>query len=406
MFANFNTVFKKDDAVVSHVPDVLLEYFNKDVASGFKYVDDGNGGCILIPDNNTMTISELNFVLTDEIKNILGDTPAVDDILKYSYNSQSPLQLNIKDGCLTINGVKIPFEEIHKSPFENTGYIKGSEEFFANPHPFPEPFDLLISNEKYEYPLTIHRVPNKSLNEVKFESSKEMSLAVSYIIDVSKKDSTFSINVNINIQKCTSIKEIVEVIDLYNSFCDGYVKIGNQHVSSPQQSDKKYDAEGQEFWNKVYEIETALEVSFIPPEKGADFQTVSTINGIYQSLIKRLPVRNKENIVSINFDSKSSFEKGIDETIGNPIFLRFTGVYIETIFGVKVEIPSITCIFDAIISRVTEDKDKTILEISDECKSYSSTLLFTSKGELEDYLKTNVDDYFEIFKSASADYVI
>ena len=121
------------------------------------------GGIIIEPD--------------EEDKKILGEHFSSDDIMDFYYNCQKPVPAKLKkDGFLLIDGKEVAIDKITFNPLKVSEYVENTFEVW--PSPFPPPFKISIGDGEIEKELTVKRIPNKSIHEALFESSKNEVLTV------------------------------------------------------------------------------------------------------------------------------------------------------------------------------------------------------------------------------------
>ena len=403
MFVDFNRVFKNKTQTQLSVPNVLIDYMNRSLPTGIKYVIDSNGHCVITSTTESCNIGGFKFVPTEEQKKILGKNFTQQDILDYFYNIQEPIPLVLdKDGYILLNGQEFPVEKITFNPFSPIEYISGS--FHMYPQKFPEPFQIKIGCNKYERTLLVKRIPNDSVSIAAFESDKDAPFYIQYFIDIKKQ--TLKLNVSFNIAKAKTIRDIVESTSIYNAFLDGKGTILGKalDVKLDSSAAKRFDDNSIVFWEKVLQVEEHLKISFIPPQKDVDFDTICLVEQLYQNLINQLPTRSSQLINSIdanwNFDSP---QKSIKEIIGLPIFFEFEVISQIELFGVTMKLPSLLGIFNSVLKEYTEKGDKQrliFIDESEEKKRYTSVMCFKSEEELKAYKTIDHNKMISLFQDA------
>ena len=72
MFVDFNRVFKSNPQSQFAVPPAFIEYLNRSLPEGVKYVADEKGNCVITGTDKSFTLGGFSLDLTDEQKKILG----------------------------------------------------------------------------------------------------------------------------------------------------------------------------------------------------------------------------------------------------------------------------------------------------------------------------------------------
>lgn len=403
MFVDFNRVFKSKPQAQLSAPSALIDYMNRSLPEGVKYIVDENGDCVISSTNESYTIGGFTFRPSDEQKNILGKSYTSEDVLNYFYNVQKPIPMTlIKEGYILLNGQEFPIDKMAFNPLAPIKYVTGT--FYMYPHKFPDPFSVNVGCNKYERSLLVSRVPHNSVSIAAFESSKEEPLYIQYFVD-SKKQS-LTMNISYNLERAKSIRDIVESTSIYNAFIDGNgTFLGHQLDAELSTKDiKKFDSNSILFWEKVLKIEDYLDISFIPPKDDVDFDTMCLVEQLYQNLINKTPTRDKQIINSIdgnwNFDSTRN---DINESIGHPIFFEFEATSRIELFGVNRELPSLIGVFNATLQEYISKGKKQQLVLADESeekKRYTSIMCFKTHEELKAYKTRDHDKMITLFHDA------
>lgn len=402
MLVDFNRVFKNKTQTNLSVPKALVEYMNRSLPEGMKYVVDDKGNCVISSTNDKCTISGFKFVPNEEQRKILGKNFSIEDVLNYAYNIQRPVQLKFnKDGFILLNGKEISIEKMAFNPFAPIKYVSNS--FYMLPPKFPDPFLIKVGNEKYEKTLQVKRVAHNSVSIKAFESDKNEPFYVKYFVD--EKNQTIKMNFSLNISKSKTIRDIVESASIYNAFIEGKgTLLGRPLTVKVDNDSKKFDSNSIVFWEKVLKIEEYLEIQFVPPNDDVDFETMCLVEQLYQNIVNEVPTRKNEKIDSIdaNWDFNYS-KKKIEEVIGKPLLFKFQGTVCFELFGVTKELPCLVCVFNTILKRFTQKGkiQKIILDNeNEEKKQYSSIMCFKTEENLKEYEINNHEDMVNGFKNA------
>ena len=403
MFASFNDVFKSKSLREQKVPDVTLKYLSNSLPKGVKYVSDEHGNLtITSSDGSKITIGGFNVTVTDEMRSVLGNQYSTAQIAKYAYNTQEKIAMNLKeDGIIIVNGERMPVEKFAYNMFDNFSYI--NSKFYMVPPKFPEPFELELGCEKYKRKLSFQRVPYASLDKSKFQSVNKDPLRMEFI--VCEEDYSVKMTLGFDLKKANTVKDIVETVFIYNAYCDGKGLLMGHPVGRTQDKadDKKFDEKSAQFWEKVLEIEEKLNLKFIPPKDDIEFETICLVEQLYQNLICKKPVKQREIITSIISDMNVKEGVNLDELIGKQIFFQYNATTTFELFEKKLSLPAILGIFNSTFKsyEILDDKTKIILGIKDKNqKPFTAILCFASDSDLNEYVKENPDCYENILSNA------
>ena len=402
MFVNFNRVFNSKPQTELKIPDAMVKHLSSKLPKGIRYKATEDGNCEIVSEGENINIGGLLFVPTEEHKKILGKKFTLDDILSYSYNAQKSIPLKLKkEGYVTLNGEEFPIERLRYNPYSPVKFISG--EMFMLPKPFPEPFSLNVGCDKYSRQLIFKRVPNESIHIAAFESESEQPLTVKYFLDEVKQ--TFEFNISFNLSYAKTVRDVVEATFIYNAFVDGNGLFCGQPLTADIDASKvkKYDAESMLFWEKVLSIEEVLNVSFKPPQEDIDFSTISTIEMLYQNLIKGVPIRENKKIESLDGEWEMRDDNKVNDSIGKVAYFEFQATTHLSLFGIEVDLPCVIAICDSTITNYTVKgkKYKLLLNhISEEKHMYTSTLRFANEESLVRYMDDKSNDHITSLHNA------
>lgn len=403
MFVDFNRAFKSKPQSQLAVPPAVVEYMNRSLPEGVKYVADKEGNCFITSTDGSFTLGGFSLELTDEQKKILGKTYTEKEVYEYSYNAQIPIHLRLtKDGCVLLNGQEFPVDKIVHNPLLSIKYTSGS--FYMLPPEFTGAFEIRVGCDEYERTLKVSRVPNNSVSIWAFESEKDDPLCLKYFVDREKQRMTLSISLNLG--KANSVIDIVESTLIYNAYLEGKgTFLGHKLDCKLKTNDvKKYNEKSILFWKKALKIENCLEVLFIPPKENVDTHTVCLVEQLYQNLIHKIPVRDNQKINHI--DGKWDFngiENYMNESLGKPFFFEFESMSKLDLLGIKLELPSLICVFDAALQDCIMKGEKqrlVLVDESEEKERYTSIMYFKNEAELSEYKVKNHNDIINLFHDA------
>lgn len=388
MFVDFNRVFKGKPQTELKIPDAMVKHLSANLPKGVTYRATDDGMCEIISEGESVTIGGILFVPTETQRKVLGKKFTPDDVMKYSYNSQQPIPLQLKkEGYIVLNGEEFPIERMRYNPYCPVSIV--SEKIFMYPHAFPEPFPLSFGSKKYTKQLIFHRVPNDSINIAAFESQEGQPLRAQYFVDESKQ--TISFNISFNLSCASTIRDIVESTSIYNAFADGEGLFCGKTLTTRIDTPivKKYDSESLAFWEKVLLIESTLGIVFEPPQEDVDSSTINIVETLYQNLINGIPVRENKKIDSLDGEWEMVDNSNVQDSVGKSIYFEFQATSRVSLFGVNITLPCVIGIFDSILSdfSVKGKKYKLVLDhISEEKHMFTSTLRFKTEQELTEYM--------------------
>ena len=217
MIPNFNKVFKTEPKAEKKVPKGVIEYLNSTVPKGTKYIPGKDGSVILSADGKPVTMGGFSIEIPKSIKKQVENLNG-DEFYQFIYNAQMKLNVKLdKEGYVIVNGQEMPVENFYKNIYNPIK--KKNMKFFLVPEPFPEPHDIKIASDKYAYTLKLKQQPYASLTEIHFESENEKPLKLKISLDEEKESSHVQLTYNLNYAK--SVREIVEVVEIFNAFIDG-----------------------------------------------------------------------------------------------------------------------------------------------------------------------------------------
>lgn len=401
MFVNFDEVFNGNPQTDMKIPAALAEKLSDELPEGFKYTVNKSGDNMVISscNNSKFTISGISIVPTASQLEVLGTEFSFDDVLKYAYNSQQEIPIELKDGnSIMLNGECMSIDKIAYNPLKP--FNLELSKTYLMPEPLPPEFNISIGCDLATLELNIKRIPNESIDTMAFESQGEHCLHLKYYINLNS--ATYSFHIGISISKAKTVKEIIDSINIYNAFVNGKGILAGDHIETKIEVDNAYEfsKENLRFWTKVYELEKKLDITFLPPYN-FDFEDICIIEEIYQNIIKKVPVKKYKQIVSIN--SKWEYKnKNIDEEIGKPVYFEANGTNSFELCGKKLNFWCIYGIFNAVISKYEENDDDFTIYFESQAEDkpiYISLLRFLSEVEMDEY-KRNTKNRILIFRDA------
>ena len=207
MFVNFDEIFNDDPKSQFNIPASYINYLNKGLPTGLKYVIDKEGNYVIIPEGNEIKIGGIKMILNEEQKKILGSKYTLDDILEYAYNSQQPIEIQpIEPGFIQINDKKISIDKLLENPLKPIRVTEGKA--YMLPPKFEQEIKIKLGNGKYERMVSAVRVPNNSVNVISVESKKDEPLQVSF--NFNKSTNNLKMNISFDLNHAKKIRDIVE----------------------------------------------------------------------------------------------------------------------------------------------------------------------------------------------------
>ena len=93
----------------------------------------------------------------------------------------------------------------------------------------------------------------------------------------------------------------------------------------------------------------------------------------------------------------------MSESIGQPFFFEFETMSNLDLLGVKLELPSLICVFDAALQDcIMKDKKQRLVlaDESEEKERYTSFMCFKTEEELAEYKKKGYNEIITLFHDA------
>lgn len=393
MFFNHKkSVFKKpiSTAITSHS---AIEFYNQFAPQGTKYkVNDDKSLILEIPNNAKIKIVNAKFILTDEQKSILGEDYQNSDVLNFMENSQQPIKIKFdnNNGGVFLNGQKISFNDVYKT----LGNIEfKDEELYIFPQKFPPAHEIEIKSGRMVRRFKIQRVPNPSVSIMKFESINNKIMKITILLNTINNSMSISIIYNIKFAK--SAKEIYHAYNFYLGMLKGKCEVANNKINIGDEylSEIMNFQSLTNFWKKVSEIEEKTRIKLLPTEeKDFDFETIKTVEILFQSLCKKNVIRINEKLNSVEMDETFDEEKinGFKEKCCAYVF---NNDIVLTLFEKKFNLIKSFVTYDLLIASVESlpnGKTKVNFTYKDENNIFSAYKLYFTKDDFEiDPIKLN-----------------
>ncbi len=407
MFVDFNKTFNKKNQNDIKVPDILAKYLSEQLPKGLEYIVEEDMIFVVPKVGERISFGDIFLNPTEEQKKILGENPTYNEILEYSYNSQSEIPVKTKNdnNIIKLNGEDFSLEKLAYAPM--LPIKKKLTSFFMKPLSFPKAFNIDIGNGEYSKKLTISRIPNQSVYIAKYTSETNQPLRIEYLHD-NRSNTISSFKMSFDLSYAKTIKEIVETTVIFNAFTSGNGYIGEKCLNNfCDPTAVKYDEKIISFWKNLLKLEELLNIQFTTPKENLDFEDMCIAEELYQNLVNKVPIRSKEKITSIDGDWEWISEDSLNAAIGLPIFLQFNTTLKCTLFEKDIELPCIIGVFNSKLSKYTRNGEKYKIYMEDESPethSYISTMCFKSKSELQTYTNEEFNKKIELFRNAKKAY--
>lgn len=353
MFAKFSDTVRKEST--DKIPKEVLAAYNQQIPENMRaqYVDKHNGTCELVPiidDSNTqITFTVPSAKLIDKVPD---DIKNQEDLVDYMYRTQKVLHYRV-DGnpYMIINGFKVNFEDIIKSPYGDFKLQNGGTLYLA-PQKFPElkPLSLVVGDTTLK--LNVKRIPDERKDVIVLQTDENFWLQI--IMELSTVNGGQStIRILCRFQSCKTVRDLLSAYKVSDELACGNYSMPFMETAIPLPLKNPIPQDIREFWEKALQVENVLKIQFDPT---AVFyrRDMNLIQQLYQGLVLNRPFSsfvNEGPQTGLHSGEKEGFEKNI----GQPMAIAFVENHQWNVLGVSFETCDLCCIFDAIISDVTED---------------------------------------------------
>lgn len=399
MFVDFRQTFQKHSSASAQLPLSVVESLGADLPEKVRYYQTKDGMLHIGPEHGEkMVLGGLNFKITDSMRKALGNNFDSDDVLRYIYNAQKPLRIDLDEpDFLTINGKKVAICEVVRSA--GFGLSLGKNSFIAYPEHFPAPFTLSVSTADghYTLELNVKRVPNESAHTAKFESDPTAPFSVSYLIlegkDTEERSPWAKFNFSVHPEKCKTLSEVVATLSIFEEFANGSGLIEDIPLEKLGMSEMEinYDFGALPWFRKALEIEAFLGLSFNSKELALDSDTVQTIEDLYEGLVRGNPIKEPTSSATLKLDD-SAEHVIVDCLAKSPsglIALTYSRSRSYELFGQTIDVESFCGLFNLSITGIEDEEGggrRVVLEEATAEGGYVSYLLFKNEAILDTYL--------------------
>ncbi len=395
MIGDFKKAFKEPHVADGPIPKGILKAASQSLPGELEYEDIGQGFCIITNKDglNIRGKAAIDGVSDERMQ----ECTSSNDIMFYARNLQKNLYLGPdEDGYLYVNGQPIDPASFVYQPLGNEQILNGK--FIMVPSPFNEelhiPFEFDDSSETVDFERAVH----DSISEMKYVSKNFDGLSI--IIYLDRKTAQMKITVTVSITKSKSVSNICRNLKYYNNFAQGKVKMSG-HVQNENNIAqlKPFDNDTITFWNRVYEIESNLQVNF-DVEVGLTKDDLLMTNQLYRSLIQNKPFKSYRTRAVLSGNNDFS---DINDYQGKIIMFRYCQKETMVLLGERLDLLCIRYLFDCSVVECTENKvDNTcefVLESAPDRRMYASTM-YINDEETAINIINKEEEYREMFINA------
>lgn len=398
MFADFKDIF---DQGSTRVPKEILAAMNKKLPNiEMEYIqaaDSEDGMCILVPkisDKSPEIEIKLSIpggIVSNEIP---SDVKTKKDLMEYIYRTQTCLEVDVKDKkskcTIVANGNELDLSESVKFPLRDIT-IGPVEKIYLSPPPFPKVDPLTVEFLEEDendniLPLIISlcRIPDEREEALVFVSNDDLWVRLK--IELLLKDRKIlsgKLNFHFDYAKCHSVSEFVYALKASNKFIKGKYRIPILSKTSGFKRtpiDKDYIS----FWERVNRLENKIDVKF-SPNTDLPIKDVQNFQKLFRCFLERKPFAGRM-IKTPKFLVDKNDICRLEKSLRSNIELTYSQDIELELAGAKIKMIEFSCIFNATISRLGEEKSKKhFMELEPYQKDfpiYISTQYFLNESEM------------------------
>lgn len=285
----------------------MLEYFNQQLPDDFEYKrsETNNAICgIAAKKDSEFTISDCKPILTDhQLKMINQDSMTAENLEKMLVIALETVELDENSGSLLLAEKKVPFKYLVRRADDDGAANEGR--FYLQKCPLE--FDMpLTCGETH---ITVHFTQKSSgnIDVLQFESENQ-ALSMCMKINLASQTTDYLCSLNNaaepDAKRCRNVAVIIDGMRKGTTVIDGFGKIN----PTPNETDGHELAS---FWNKVVEVEEALNVKFNANE-AVDKMTFRNIERLRRCVCegKAVGLGFKPDSISLNADEPTLPSKG------------------------------------------------------------------------------------------------
>jgi hypothetical protein len=139
------------------------------------------------------------------------------------------------------------------------------------------------------------------------------------------------------------------------------------------------------------DFDNVVGVTFVPPTEDVDYETICTVEQLYQSFFNNRPTRDIQRINSISGTLVPNSGIDPEDCIGKPMFFIFETEAMLNLFGVEVKLNGIVGMCNAMVSDYESDGDKytmTFGNVSDEQPFFTAVIYFKDETSMQNCRET------------------
>lgn len=386
--ANFIKNFKNQNNVDGFLPESVLNYLNDQWEGKLKYqyIDDAY---ILTPTEERIEIKIENFSVEnlDEIEKVCGKKNIpLNEIFKYSYNSQKPIVLKpLDDFAHYVNDIKV---DIEKMGIYRQGQVNFKEgKIILVPEKMNNKISIKIGNGEESHKHDLIQKPIDSLDKKLFVTSNTSKIHIEFVFEETK----VKCHMRVNDKNIDSYEEYITVLEFMQSMFDKGMFINDSRIFYPQEKTDDYNSREEliNFYKMVVEIEKKLETHF--PVKSITNTDYENVYLLYNTLVLKKPVKKYQNILNLSYDKAKLVDEEIDELkkhTGKKIFVEYYETKTLKLFSQELELCQIKAIFNLMVESVEENSKENKLYVNfknNEEKKFISILIFKDMDELRSF---------------------
>ncbi|PFL63316.1 hypothetical protein COJ27_16050 [Bacillus cereus] len=384
MFADFKKAFKRNESENKKIPKAILDAMSDNLPSGLKYIQDYKEYCKVIPENGEFEFKLNNFNFDDlNVKIEKGiQLKNIDELVEYLYRTQQELKGTTKKDFVIINGEKVKFSELVKSPFRDIDTNENNFELSITPESFGDPFPLKVKYDRDNIvkEFLIERQPLAQMHQSLFKSINSDALEIQYTVH--EKYKTLKFNVHIDIKKAKTVFEIIEAYKMYKAFIDGTITIEGMELKAvPNDKERSAASAALEYWETVQKVAEKLDVQFKPNE-GEESKNSEWIAKLCRSFIEKKPYKQRSGTAKFITLPQENWDG--QEILGKEAMaFQFTQDEIIEVYGVEIPLYSAMAILNCRVESILPVNEKYEFNIvpANEKGIYQATQHFNTKGE-------------------------
>lgn len=378
MKIDFDKCFRNNHDPELAMPAKVLDYLSKDLPQGTKYQMDKDGNVII--GGKDVRISGFTVNLDERMKRVLGKNPKAEDIINYSYNTQRTITFSlIKPGYIIINGKEMPVEKFSWNVYDKLDFSNGH--MIAKPYPFPEPKQVTYSTKDGEYSISLKtwRIPNESVYVESYITEDDKPLQLEYCVDPAfdthkPNPKNNKITFRLRLKNAKSTSEMLNALMVAYDLSNKNSFINPMLIAACQ---------------KLLEIEKYLGIKFSPIKMDFNNENLTTMETVYNALVRRMPVRLNKYINSMDYtELKEEVVKELKDNNSNFAFL-YADKKQFVLFGEEINLIALYAVYNINIGSIDQLNNGqfrvSFNSASGNKKSFTGILLFKDEKDYSEY---------------------